>query len=309
VINQKPEKTNRIDWLMLAISLSFLVHVILLILIEKAPNELPDNALQNNQVKINFIEKQTEKNTIVEVQQEETEAPENTTRKGKVNHKTDKETKIAKEKLSHIKGANAGSNELKSEKASQQNQTAEMLRDLQNIENKNTKKTLTLPESKNGIGLKKAQEPTNSNARNSYEKFLAQNYQNLAHQTEAGYQDYIDEDLEVGDAIDLNTQEYRFIGYFSGLRKSIELVWGYPREAAMRGFEGSVALRFNISKDGYASRVKVVKSSGHKVLDQAILNAVKLASPYAPLPEDFEKENLQVTGTFTYVLSSWGVAH
>lgn len=304
--NRKSDDTNRIDWLMLAISVSFLIHVVLLVILKATPKteELP----KTNQVKINFVEKDETKNRIVEVSQEETEAPKNTTRKGNVNHKTDRETKIAKEKLSHIKGADAGDNKLKSTRASQQNQTAEMLRKLQEINKQDSKKLLTLPKSKNGIGFEQGQKEKDK-SRNSYEKFLAQNYQNLAHQTEAGYQDYIDEDIAIGDTIDLNTQEYRFIGYFSGLRKSIELVWAYPREAAARGLEGSVSLRFNISKDGYASRVKVLKSSGYKSLDQAIVNAVKIASPYAPLPEDFERENLQITGTFTYVLTSWGVAH
>ena len=77
----------------------------------------------------------------------------------------------------------------------------------------------------------------------------------------------------------------------------------------MRGIEGTVGLQFSINKKGNTTRVKVVESSGYNELDQAIVNAIRLASPFAPLPDSFNQEKLTVTGSFSYVLSTWGAAH
>ncbi len=133
--------------------------------------------------------------------------------------------------------------------------------------------------------------------------------QELAGQENAGFQDYIAEEIKIGDRVDLSTTHYRYVGYFSSMRKSIELVWNYPYAAASRGLEGVVQLEFMIEESGEARGVKVLKSSGYKVLDDAIVDAIRLASPFAPLPSSFQKKPLPVTGSFHYILSSMAGAH
>jgi protein TonB len=121
-----------------------------------------------------------------------------------------------------------------------------------------------------------------------------------------GHQDNIDDDsIAIGDKIDINTTEYRYLGYFTSMRKSIELVWVYPSEAASRGLHGNVNLEFTIQKNGSVSNIKVVQSSGFKILDDAVIEAIRLASPFAPLPASFDQERKVVTGTFRYVLTSF----
>lgn len=156
---------------------------------------------------------------------------------------------------------------------------------------------------KKGVGdLKKR----SANGKNAYENLLAQSMKKMENkQEQAGYADYINDKIEEGDTIDLNTHEYRFIGYFTGLRKAIELVWVYPSEAAHRGVYGQVNLKFIIEANGKVSKIQVVESSGHAVLDQAIVDAIRLASPFAPLPKGFQKDKLIVKGNFTYVLNSF----
>ncbi|MBP6217004.1 MAG: energy transducer TonB [Oligoflexales bacterium] len=119
--------------------------------------------------------------------------------------------------------------------------------------------------------------------------------------SEGGYLDSGDD--EEGETLDLNTKEFRYIGYFTGLRKAIELAWVYPYDAARRGLQGKVQLRFTIKADGKISRLAVLQTSGHETLDQAIVEAIKVAAPFAPLPKGFNKENLTITGSFNYVLS------
>ena len=74
--------------------------------------------------------------------------------------------------------------------------------------------------------------------------------------------------------------------YFEMVRIRIESHKRYPRAAKTRQIEGRVTVRFVIGADGRISSSKVVKSSQHRTLDQAALNAVKEASPFPIPPRD-----------------------
>ncbi len=137
----------------------------------------------------------------------------------------------------------------------------------------------------------------------AYDQLLATAHDNMESQVEAGYQDYIDNNIKEADSIDINTKEYRYIGYFTNMRKAIELAWNYPMEAAQNGVDGQVHLRFLIEENGTVSKISVLDSSGHLVLDSAIVEAIKVAAPFAPLPPGLKRKNLEVTGTFHYVLN------
>ncbi len=50
---------------------------------------------------------------------------------------------------------------------------------------------------------------------------------------------------------------------------------GYPAVAIRRGYEGSVLLNVHVLPNGEPKEVTISKSSGHKVLDNAALKAVK----------------------------------
>ena len=49
----------------------------------------------------------------------------------------------------------------------------------------------------------------------------------------------------------------------------------YPRIALRRGWAGNVLLSVDVSKDGEVLRVKIIKSSGHDVLDESAIDAAK----------------------------------
>jgi protein TonB len=50
----------------------------------------------------------------------------------------------------------------------------------------------------------------------------------------------------------------------------------YPAEARRRGWQGEVVLRVEVSAEGRADAVAILRSSGHAVLDEAALAAVRL---------------------------------
>lgn len=49
----------------------------------------------------------------------------------------------------------------------------------------------------------------------------------------------------------------------------------YPKVARMRGLEGDVLIRLKVSPEGEALSPEIISSSGHPVLDEAAMNAVK----------------------------------
>ena len=49
----------------------------------------------------------------------------------------------------------------------------------------------------------------------------------------------------------------------------------YPKVARAKGWEGTVVLKALVEKDGHCESAVVEKSSGHKVLDESAIEAVK----------------------------------
>jgi periplasmic protein TonB len=58
----------------------------------------------------------------------------------------------------------------------------------------------------------------------------------------------------------------------------------YPITAKRMGWEGKVVVSFVISSAGHAQDVKISKSSGHEILDENALRAVKTAAPFPKPP-------------------------
>jgi protein TonB len=57
---------------------------------------------------------------------------------------------------------------------------------------------------------------------------------------------------------------------------------------------------FEIGRDGTVTGLKVEKSSGNALYDQAALRAITDATPLPPLPDDFKESSLRVHLGFNY---------
>lgn len=110
-------------------------------------------------------------------------------------------------------------------------------------------------------------------------------------------------DVEEGDAVSLNTTEFKYISYFSKLKDRIKMVWKYPEAAKIAGIQGRLTLQFVINGDGSLRYVKVLNSSGIPILDDEAVKAVRKAAPFYAIPSDLG-ENLNVVANFEYILSS-----
>lgn len=103
-------------------------------------------------------------------------------------------------------------------------------------------------------------------------------------------------------SITLDTDDLKYASYMQGLKRRIELVWKYPETARRDGIQGSLVMRFSIAKSGKVDRVDVLESSGYPMLDEAAKRALMDASPFNPLPDNWNKESFTITGTFIYRL-------
>ena len=103
-----------------------------------------------------------------------------------------------------------------------------------------------------------------------------------------------------GDPIPLDTPEPKYQDYFNKIREKIRANWIYPREAGDRGLQGELLLEFHIAKDGRLAYLSLRNSSGAEILDRFAMNAVRLAQPFPPVPDDITKRTLAINGMFRY---------
>ncbi len=103
-------------------------------------------------------------------------------------------------------------------------------------------------------------------------------------------------------AIPLNTADPRYAEYFAELKRRIEERWSYPTEASRQGLSGSGELRFVLRKDGSVKSVEILKSSGVRVLDSYIENAIRLAAPFPPVPASVGGDVIPISINFNYRL-------
>jgi protein TonB len=109
-----------------------------------------------------------------------------------------------------------------------------------------------------------------------------------------------DNSSKKNDSITFDTKEYRYFGYMRRLKEKIEGIWNYPAEAIERRLYGDLYIRFTIKKDGRLGAVELLRTSGHKSLDDAALRALRDAEPFWPLPKEWNQEGFTIEGHFVY---------
>ncbi len=94
--------------------------------------------------------------------------------------------------------------------------------------------------------------------------------------------------------------------YLKAWTKKIERLGNlnYPDEARRQKLEGQLILTVALSPDGNIINVKISKSSGHKVLDDAARRIVELAAPFAKVPEDVLQGNNRLV-----IRRTWQFSH
>jgi protein TonB len=108
--------------------------------------------------------------------------------------------------------------------------------------------------------------------------------------------------------ISASTREHLYASYMSAWIAKVERIgnMNYPEAARRQDIEGSLVLSVDILPDGGIDQVRVLRSSGHAVLDEAAVRIVRLSAPFAPLPEQITEQVDILTITRTWQFSSSG---
>ncbi|MDT8318654.1 MAG: TonB family protein [bacterium] len=113
-------------------------------------------------------------------------------------------------------------------------------------------------------------------------------------------------DVEEGDEVSLNTTDFKYLSYFSKLKDRIQMVWRYPEAAKVTGLQGSLVLKFVLNKDGSLRELKVMRSSGAEILDDAAIKAIRRAAPFYAIPQNLG-DVLSIVASFEYELDYYYV--
>ncbi len=89
-----------------------------------------------------------------------------------------------------------------------------------------------------------------------------------------------------------STQKASDAWYLEAWRRKIEMVGNlnYPDEARRRRIYGSLRMLVTLKPDGSVTDIRILESSGHKLLDEAAIRIVRLAEPFAAFPEEMRKD-------------------
>jgi len=107
--------------------------------------------------------------------------------------------------------------------------------------------------------------------------------------------------------VSATTQEFKYAAYMEAWRAKVERIGNinYPDAARQGKLSGALLLDVALKPDGSVLEIIVRRSSGHKVLDDAAVRIVELASPFAPFPDEIRREVdiLHVTRTWKFLNS------
>lgn len=109
--------------------------------------------------------------------------------------------------------------------------------------------------------------------------------------------------------VSANTREHLYAGYMRSWVAKVERVGNlnYPEQARRHNLAGALVLSVDVLQDGSVSQIRLLRSSGYDVLDEAAVRIVRLSAPFAPLPEEIRREVDVLTITRTWQFSRGGV--
>ena len=100
------------------------------------------------------------------------------------------------------------------------------------------------------------------------------------------------------------TKEARDARYLDSFRKTVERTGNlyYPLQARARQIFGEVRLMVAVRSNGSVDEVRILKSSGHHILDNAAVNSVKQAAPFDAFPPELRKDTdiLEIVRTWRF---------
>ncbi len=101
-----------------------------------------------------------------------------------------------------------------------------------------------------------------------------------------------------------DTRAHRYAAYLDNWRRRVETVGNlnYPEQARRQGLQGTLRLLVALNPDGRVVNIEVLASSGYRILDDAAIRIVQLASPFQSFPVEMRKnvDKLEIIRTWKF---------
>jgi len=117
---------------------------------------------------------------------------------------------------------------------------------------------------------------------------------------EESYRRRFSDDIDEGTTKFLNTDDIQFGSFLRRFETAVYGVWRYPQEAAMSGVEGVTPIRITFNKNGEIVRVKLLESSGSRILDDEVFRTLRMIGPMGNLPKAYGKDEFNLIAFFQY---------
>jgi TonB family protein len=102
--------------------------------------------------------------------------------------------------------------------------------------------------------------------------------------------------VQPGGQMSLDTANFPYSYYTGGIVRKISRYWQWANQFGNL----KTVVYFRIQRDGTVTEATVKKSSGDTLFDQQAVRAVKLSSPFPPLPDGYRDADLGVYFEFAY---------
>ncbi|WP_096085647.1 TonB family protein [Agaribacterium haliotis] len=110
-----------------------------------------------------------------------------------------------------------------------------------------------------------------------------------------------------------STKSSEEAAYYNRWSQKVERIGtdNFPEEARRSNTFGSLRLSVSVRPDGSVARVELLESSGYKMLDQAALRIVRLASPFDPFPPEIKKQTdlFEIIRTWNFEIGGLSTSH
>ena len=105
------------------------------------------------------------------------------------------------------------------------------------------------------------------------------------------------------DTISLDTKDKRYVSYARLIKGRIGSQWRYPSAARARLIEGQLMVLFSLVREGEVIEIRLLDPSGHKILDEEAVRAIRAAAPFPPFPNHVTVKRLNIQASFDYRLT------
>ena len=117
---------------------------------------------------------------------------------------------------------------------------------------------------------------------------------------EESYRRKFEDEIAEGDTRFLNSDDIQFGSFLRRFETAVYGVWRYPQEAAMKGIEGITPVRISFNRHGEITGVRLLESSGAKVLDEEVFRTLKMIGPVGGFPKGYDKDEFHLIAFFQY---------